>query len=148
MFIGFGTLLNVTTVLAGSAIGLLVGHRLPQRTRDVVTDGLELVTLMIAALSTAAVLDGAFVAERCEAWCNLHGMRRRVVERDPAQKGFVVLERRWVVERSFGRLVHWGGLLRDRAGRLDVSAARLACVGVLSGLEALINPEPIQTAAS
>lgn len=63
MFIGFGTLLNVTTVLAGSAIGLLVGHRLPQRTRDVVTDGLGLVTLMIAALSTAAVLDGAFVAE-------------------------------------------------------------------------------------
>ena len=44
-----------------------------------------------------AVLDGAFVAERCEAWCNLHGMRRRVVERDPARKGFVVLERRWVV---------------------------------------------------
>ena len=35
-----------------------------------------------------AVLDGAFVAERCEAWCNLHGMRRRVVERDPAQKGY------------------------------------------------------------
>ena len=95
-----------------------------------------------------AVLDGAFTAPRCEAWCNHHGMRRRVVERVPDPKGFVVLERRWVVERSFGRLVHRGGLLRDRAGRLDVSAARLACVGVLSGLEALINPEPIQTAAS
>jgi transposase len=95
-----------------------------------------------------AVLDGAFVAERCEAWCNLHGMRRRVVERDPAQKGFVVLERRWVVERSFGWLVHWGGLLRDRAGRLDVSAARVALAAVLSGVEALINPMPIQDAAS
>jgi transposase len=94
------------------------------------------------------VLDGAFVAERCEAWCNLHGMRRRVVERDPAQKGFVVLERRWVVERSFGWLVHWGGLLRDRAGRLDVSAARVAFAAVLSGVEALINPMPIQADAS
>ena len=94
-----------------------------------------------------AVLDGAFVAERCETWCNLHGMRRRVVERDPAQKGFVVLERRWVVERSFGWLVHWGGLLRDRAGRLDVSAARVALAAVLSGVEALINPRPIQAAA-
>ena len=50
-----------------------------------------------------------------------------VVERDPEQKGFVVLKRRWVVERSFGWLAHWGGLLRDRAGRLDVSAARIAC---------------------
>ena len=95
-----------------------------------------------------AVLDGAFVAERCQVWCNLHGMRRRVVERDPAQKGFVVLERRWVVERSFGWLVHWGGLLRDRAGRLDVSTARVAFAAVLSGIEALINPMPIQAAAS
>jgi transposase len=95
-----------------------------------------------------AVLDGAFIAERCQVWCNLHGMRRRVVERDPAQKGFVVLERRWVVERSFGWLVHWGGLLRDRAGRLDVSTARVAFAAVLSGIEALINPMPIQAAAS
>src|SRR3954471_18520797 len=94
-----------------------------------------------------AVLDGAFVAERCEAWCNLHGMRRRVVERDPAQKGFVVLERRWVVERSFGWLVHWAGLARDRAGRLDVSAARVAFAAVLSSVEALINPMPIQADA-
>ena len=57
---------------------------------------------------------------------------------------FVVLERRWVVERSFGWLVHWGGLLRDRAGRLDVSTARVALAAVLSGVEALINPLPIQ----
>ena len=90
-----------------------------------------------------AVLDGAFTAERCREWCNHHGMRHRVVERDPNQKGFVVLERRWVVERSFGWLVQWGGLLRDRAGRLDVSAARLARVAVLSGVEALINPMPV-----
>jgi len=42
-----------------------------------------------------AVLDGAFTAARCQEWSNLHGMRHRVVERDPEQKGFVVLERRW-----------------------------------------------------
>ena len=95
-----------------------------------------------------AVLDGAFVAERCEMWCNFHGMRRRVIERDPAHKGFVVLKRRWVVERSFGWLVHWGGLLRDRAGRLDVSAARVALVAVLSGIAAVINPRPIHVATS
>jgi putative transposase len=74
-------------------------------------------------------------------------MRHRVVERDPAQTGFVVLEGRWVVERSFGCLVHWGGLLRDPAGRLDVSAARIAFAAVLSGMEALLNPMPVQDAA-
>ena len=91
-----------------------------------------------------AILDGAFTAERCATWCHLHGMRHRVVERPAGQKGFVVLQGRWVVERTFGWLAHWGGLLRDRAGRLDVSAARLACTAVLSGVEALINPAPIQ----
>jgi len=52
---GFGTAVNVATVLAGSAMGLLLGHRLPQRTRDTVTDALGLVTLLIGGLSAAAV---------------------------------------------------------------------------------------------
>jgi uncharacterized protein len=55
VFPGFGTIVNMATVLIGSAIGVLVGHRLPQRTRDVVTDALGLVTLMIAALSALEV---------------------------------------------------------------------------------------------
>jgi putative transposase len=55
--------------------------------------------------------------------------------------------RRWVVERSFGWLSHWGGLLRDRAGRLDVSTGRLALAAILSGVEALINPMPIRDTA-
>jgi hypothetical protein len=62
MFRGFGTLLNVVTVVVGSGVGLLVGHRLPQRTRDVVTDALGLVTLLIASLSAAAVLDADLAA--------------------------------------------------------------------------------------
>ncbi|HET6520613.1 MAG TPA: IS5 family transposase, partial [Geminicoccaceae bacterium] len=94
-----------------------------------------------------AVYDGAFAAERCRAWSNLHGLRHRLAERDPAAKGFVVVARRWVVERSFGWLSHWGGLARDRAGRLDVSAARLALAALLSGLEALLNPMPIRDEA-
>jgi uncharacterized protein len=58
---GAGTALNVVTVLAGSGIGMLLGHRLPERTRSVVTDGLGLVTLLAAALSAAAVLDRPLV---------------------------------------------------------------------------------------
>ena len=57
MFRGAGTVLNVTTVLVGSGIGVLLGNRLPTRTRDVVTDGLGLVTLLVAATSAASVLD-------------------------------------------------------------------------------------------
>lgn len=57
MFRGFGTVVNVATVLIGSGIGVLVGHRLSQHTRDVVTDALGLVTLLVAALSAFAVTD-------------------------------------------------------------------------------------------
>jgi transposase len=93
-----------------------------------------------------AIFDGGFIADRCREWANFHGMRHHVVNREPGQKGFVVLPRRWVVERSFGWLAHWGGLLRDRAGRLDVSTGRLAFVAILSGIEALLNPMPIRAA--
>jgi uncharacterized membrane protein YqgA involved in biofilm formation len=57
VFRGAGTLLNVTTVLVGSGIGVLLGNRLPGRTREVVTDGLGLVTLLVAATSASSVLD-------------------------------------------------------------------------------------------
>jgi uncharacterized membrane protein YqgA involved in biofilm formation len=54
-FRGFGTAVNVVTVLLGSGIGIVLGHRLPQRTRGIVTDALGLVTLMIAVLAAASV---------------------------------------------------------------------------------------------
>ncbi len=61
MFPGIGTLVNVLTVLVGTVLGVLVGHRFQQRTRDVVTDGLGLVTLLIAGTAAIAVQDDALV---------------------------------------------------------------------------------------
>lgn len=62
MFPGIGTVVNVATVLLGAGLGVMLGHRLSQRTRDVVTDGLGLVTLLIATLSALAVTDPALVS--------------------------------------------------------------------------------------
>ncbi len=42
-----GTLLNVATVLAGTAIGLLLGSRMPERMRGTLTVGLGLVTVLL-----------------------------------------------------------------------------------------------------
>ena len=50
VFPGFGTVVNVGTVIVGAGLGLLLGHRLPVRTRETVTDALGLVTLLIGAL--------------------------------------------------------------------------------------------------
>ncbi|MGI8434654.1 MAG: DUF554 domain-containing protein [Nocardioidaceae bacterium] len=57
MFRGFGTVVNVATVLVGSGLGVVLGHRLPQRTRDLVTDALGLVTLLVASLAALKVTD-------------------------------------------------------------------------------------------
>ncbi|TXL62881.1 DUF554 domain-containing protein [Aeromicrobium terrae] len=57
MFIGAGTVTNMATVLVGSGLGVLVGHRLAPRVRTTVTTALGLVTLLIAAQSAADVTD-------------------------------------------------------------------------------------------
>ncbi len=60
-FPGAGTVLNVAAVLLGSGIGLLLGRRIPERTRTVLLAGLGLVTLLFAATSAASVTDPALV---------------------------------------------------------------------------------------
>jgi transposase len=48
-----------------------------------------------------------------------------VVRRCDDQKGFKVLPRRWVVERTFGWMIRWRRLVRDYEKRIDVSQAML-----------------------
>ena len=62
VFPGFGTMVNASTVLVGSGAGVLLGGWLSARTRSVVTDGLGLVTLLIAGLSASAVSDPRLAA--------------------------------------------------------------------------------------
>lgn len=59
---GTGTLLNMATVLVGSGLGVLLGGRLPERTRTTVTDALGLVTLVIGGLNLASLSDDALTA--------------------------------------------------------------------------------------
>jgi uncharacterized membrane protein YqgA involved in biofilm formation len=61
-FPGLGTLINVVTIVVGSLLGMAVGHRLPGRTRSVVTDCLGLTTLLMAGLSALSVTDTSFAA--------------------------------------------------------------------------------------
>lgn len=59
MLRGSGTLLNIATVLVGSGVGVALRGSLPERTRTTVTDGLGLVTLLVAGLNATAVTDPA-----------------------------------------------------------------------------------------
>ena len=49
MFPGVGTIINIITIISGASLGVLVGNRMPTRTRTLLTDVLGLVTLLGAA---------------------------------------------------------------------------------------------------
>ena len=61
-FPGLGTVINVVTVVIGALLGMWVGHRLPERTRSVVTDCLGLTTMLVAGLSAVSVTDASLRA--------------------------------------------------------------------------------------
>lgn len=60
VFIGAGTVINVVAIALGGLLGLLIGHKFPERTRGLVTQILGLFTLVIAGRSIAAGLSAAF----------------------------------------------------------------------------------------
>jgi len=62
MIIGLGTLINVLAIVLGTAVGVLVGNRLSEKTSRVVTDGLGLVVLVLGGLNVISLLDAEFVA--------------------------------------------------------------------------------------
>ena len=48
-----------------------------------------------------------------------------IIRRSDDQKGFKVLPRRWLVERTFGWMIRWRRLVRDYEQRIDVSQAMI-----------------------
>jgi transposase len=48
--------------------------------------------------------------------------------------------RRWIVQRTFSWLSHWGSLRGEYAGCIDVTTERLTCVASLLAANALENP--------
>ena len=59
-----------------------------------------------------AYVDQGYAGERAEAAAAAHGIRLEVVKLPAAKRGFVLLPRRWVVERSFAWLARFRRLAR------------------------------------
>ena len=55
-----GTLINVLAIVIGSAIGVLLGNRLPEKMSRTLTDAMGLIVLVIGALNLAGLSDEAF----------------------------------------------------------------------------------------
>ncbi|MDP5107629.1 MAG: DUF554 domain-containing protein [Candidatus Nanopelagicales bacterium] len=61
--IGLGTVINFFAIVVGAVIGTLLGDRLSNRTRNVVTDALGLMTLLVAGLSIIDITKPEFQRE-------------------------------------------------------------------------------------
>jgi len=81
--------------------------------------------------------DGGYAGRLIE-W--VHGLRRRgrllleIVKRSDDAKGFVVLPRRWVVERTFAWLGRWRRLSKDYEATIASSEAmvKLAAIHMMA----------------
>ena len=136
MFIGSGTIINVVAVLIGSTIGVFIAHRLNEKIRDVVTDGLGLATGMIAVLTTASITNPLL--------SQTLGAGRPVLI---VLASVVVGGMLGTVMRIEERLESLGGRLKarfaeDAASRFTegfVAASLLFCVGAMSVLGAITD---------
>jgi transposase len=60
-----------------------------------------------------AFVDQGYTGDQPAADAVAHGIRLEVVKHPETKRGFVLLPRRWVVERSFGRMARFRRLARD-----------------------------------
>jgi uncharacterized membrane protein YqgA involved in biofilm formation len=129
MFIGSGTVINMITVLLGTALGVTIGHRITDQIRSVVTDGLGLVTAMVATLTTASITDPVLKAHLAAGYPVLIVLGSIVI-------GGIV----GTALRIEDRLAHLGDALKARlASDGDspftegfVAASLLFCIGALA----------------
>ena len=72
--------------------------------------------------------------------CFLLGLTLIVVRRIAGTTGFVLLPRRWVVERTFGWLGRWRRLARDYEELPEVSEAMVKLAMIRLMLQRLAHP--------
>ena len=97
-----------------------VGHLLAlivtagdEQERDLVEELSEKVQKVTGGSVTLAYVDQGYTGEEAAAAAAQHGIRLEVVRLPEAKRGFVLLPRRWVVERSFAWLARFRRLSRD-----------------------------------
>jgi putative transposase len=110
-------------------------------------DGATLVLDQIdAPLSKLELIwaDGGYAGDKLAAWMaerfGQRPLRLEIVRRSDTQKSFVVLARRWVVERTFGWLNNFRRLSKDYEFRTDSSEAFIFLAASLLLITRLAKP--------
>jgi transposase len=104
------------THMAVDTLGnLLALHVTPANEQDRAQVGqlAEAVQAVTGETVAVAFVDQGYTGETAAQEAEAHGIRLEVVKLEEAKKGFVLLPRRWVVERSFGWAARFRRLARD-----------------------------------
>ncbi|MGW3898521.1 IS5 family transposase [Micromonospora profundi] len=148
-----------------STQGIDAGKKIVGRKRGIITDTLGLLLAVIVTAASASdntigmdLLDRATTTypTLAKTWVDA-GFKNRVVEhgaalgvdveivtKDPQVKGFSVVKRRWVVERTIGWLMHHRRLVRDYETRPDNSASMITLAKRLTTETTPTWREPLQ----
>ena len=68
MFVGFGTVVNICTIIGGAALGVLIGGRMSSRTRVLITEVLGLITILGAVSALAPMWTDRYVNSLPKGW--------------------------------------------------------------------------------
>ena len=96
----------------GNLLALLVTAA-DEQDRSMVGDLAEAVQQVTGEKVEIASVDQGYTGETAEEEAKAYGIKLEVVKLPEAKKGFVLLPRRWVVERSFGWAARFRRLARD-----------------------------------
>jgi len=68
MFVGFGTTVNIAAIIGGAAIGVLVGGRMPSRTKTLITEVLGLITILGSVSALAPMWAERYTSALPKGW--------------------------------------------------------------------------------
>jgi uncharacterized membrane protein YqgA involved in biofilm formation len=68
MFTGSGTLINIIAIVTGASLGVLLGGRMPDRMRALITDVLGLITILGAGIALVAIGSERYVQALPQGW--------------------------------------------------------------------------------
>ena len=107
-----GSKVHIAVDTLGQLLALLVTPANEQE-RAQVGELAEQVQAATGESVEVAFVDQGYTGEQAAQDAAAHGIRLEVVKLPTAKKGFVLLPRRWVVERSFGWMARFRRLARD-----------------------------------
>ena len=68
MFVGLGTVINIATIIGGASVGVLIGARMSDRTRSLITDVLGLITILGAVSALAPMWNQSYISSIPKGW--------------------------------------------------------------------------------